>query len=266
MTTSSKASSWPTTNMLDRFLEGDVPSAGGARAHARGWRRGPAQRLPGRLRICQRRTWRSTVSPTSSARSARLPPTGPASRSRPAPTTQDIAPDVDGQPLAFVFKTDRRPVRRPALVVQGAVGNREARRSSREPADRLRRAAARALRAAWQRPRSPVNERPGRRPRRGPEAVRDRDRGDMSAPERHAGPRRDDRATSPGARQSRSRLARKPTTTSSGRRSNDCRRQNTCSRSSAATRRSRRCFGVPARPISRSRRCARYSDQSGDAF
>ena len=75
-----------------------------ARAHA-GARRRRRLGVPGGVRLGHDRRRRSTGSPTSSARSARRPSTARRSRSGPATTEVEIAPDPSGDPLAFVFKT-----------------------------------------------------------------------------------------------------------------------------------------------------------------
>ena len=118
-TSSSRRSSRATTSSSSATCRGDVPTVDGAGAHA-----GPrGARRPRSSRCCSARrspASASTAWPTSSARSARRPPTG-RSRSTPATAVVDVAADAAGQPLAFVFKTIADPVRRPALAVQGAV-------------------------------------------------------------------------------------------------------------------------------------------------
>ena len=164
---------------------GEVPDdmedarAPGPRQPGRGHRRGrrrPARALPRRRRARRSRS-SSTRSPTASTRPrcsrscAARPPTevaidrladficeiGPSParppagrRSRPGDTTVEVAPDPDGPAARLRVQDHRRPVRRPHLAVQGAVGHDPARRPPRQHPHRHRRAAARPVHAAGQ--------------------------------------------------------------------------------------------------------------------
>ena len=131
-TTSSRASSSADDELLERYLDGEVPSRRGARAHARPRRAATARcsrsccgsaadrrrhRPPGRLHLRDRPV-------------ARRP-----ARHGHAPATSEVEVAADaGRPAARLrVQDDRRPVRRPALAVQGAVGHDQARRPPRQP-------------------------------------------------------------------------------------------------------------------------------------
>ena len=107
-TTSSRASSWPTTTLLERYLEGDVPSVEELEhtlADGRGRRPRSFPVVCGSA-VDRRRP--STAWPTSSARSARRPLDRPVTVVA-GDTETEVAADAGGQPLAFVFKTIADP-------------------------------------------------------------------------------------------------------------------------------------------------------------
>ena len=123
-TTSSRASSSADDDLLERYLDGDMPVGRGARAHARPRRRDGhassrwcAARPPSqhRRRPAGRLHLRDRPLPARPARR---------SRSRPATPPSTVAADPAGEPLALVFKTIADPYVGPGHPVQGAVGHR----------------------------------------------------------------------------------------------------------------------------------------------
>ncbi len=209
-TTWSRASWWPTTPCSSATSTGDVPALDELEhALTLGHRDAPAS-----SRWCAARPpprWASTGWPTSWWRS--VPP--PADR----PTTVHGRRHRGGggrrprRPAARLRVQDhRRPVRRPGVAAQGAVGHDPQRRPPRQQPHRHRRAAPRPLRRPGQGPRA-GRLAGGRRHRRRGQAVRHRHR-------RHAGPQGPARAGSPRS-SSPSRCSpsrwwprRRPTTTS----------------------------------------------------
>ena len=97
----------PTTTLLERYLEGDVPSVEGARAHPGGGRGHGARSS----RSCAARPPRASAStawPTSSARSARRPPTGRRHGRSPVTPTTEVAADPERR-AAGLRVQDRSP-------------------------------------------------------------------------------------------------------------------------------------------------------------
>ena len=129
-------------------------------------------RPPGRLHLRDRPVARSTGPPVDGR--------------RPATPTVEVAPDPDGQPLAVRVQDDRRPVRRPALAVQGAVGHDPPRRPPRQPAAPAPTSGCTACSRCGARSTSRSTEVAGRRHRRGGQAGRHRHRR-HARPEGHAG-------------------------------------------------------------------------------
>ena len=207
--------------LLERFLDGDMPSPAELE-HTLAVGVAAASVFPVVCGSASDARRRSTGSPTSSARSARRPPTGPASRSRAGTTTQEIAPDPDGQPLAFVFKTIADPyVGQLSLfkVLSGTV----------KPDDHL------VTRAPAPTSGCTRSSRCGARTKTRVTSV---PAGDLAAVSKLSATATGDTlapkgtpvhvatiAPPPPCWPSRSRRARKPTTTSSGRPCNDCRRK-----------------------------------------
>ncbi len=159
--------------MLERFLEGDIPSPSELE-HTLATGVAAATVFPV---VCG-----SAATAVAIDRLADfICEIGPSPADRPgvdviaAGSEQLVSPDPNGQAARVRLQDDRRPLRRPALAVQGAVGHGEARRSPREPAHRVRRAVARALRDAGQGA-GPGDERACGRHRRGGQAVGHRNR------------------------------------------------------------------------------------------
>ena len=137
-------------DLLERYLDGDMPIARGARAHARPRRR----RRPRCSRSCAARPSRRVGIDRLADFICEIGPSParpPAGRRCSAGDTEQRGRARPDRPAAGVrVQDDRRPLRRPALAVQGAVGHDPARRPPRQPAHRHRRAAARAVHAARQ--------------------------------------------------------------------------------------------------------------------
>ena len=156
------------------------------------------------VRLGRDRRRASTGSPTSSARSARRPPTvrrvdGDRRRHR----AVEVAADADGRAAGVRVQDDRRPLRRPASRCSRCC---RARSSPTTTSSNPRTGTDERLHGLFTlrgKEQEPVTERARRRHRRGGEALRHRDRRHARA-EGHAGARRADRAAAAGARASRS--------------------------------------------------------------
>ena len=156
------------------------------------------------------------------------------------------------RPAARVrVQDDRRPVRRPALAVQGAVGHGEARRPPRQPAIERPTSGCTAsshLRGKEQQPASTACVAGDIARRR--EAVQHRHRRHAGA-QGHARAGRRHRATTGRARPGHQGPHRRPTTTSCPSPLQRLQAEDPAlRRSSATTRPIRRCCGAPARPTS----------------
>ena len=237
-------------DLLERYLEGDVPSPEELE-HTLGGRR---RRGAASSRSCAARPRRKWPIDRLADFICEIGPS-PADRPGIAVTAGDdrrrtSRPTPDGQPLAFVFKTIADPyVGQLSLfkVLSGTVKPDDHLVNPRTGADE-RLHALFTLRGKDQ---DPVTSVPA---------------GDIAAvaklsatahrrharAEGHAGPRRGDRAAARRCSPSPSRPAPRPTRTSSGRPSTACRRRTRRSCSSATTRPTRRCCGASARPTWRS--------------
>ena len=267
-----------------RTTDGEIPDeldgarAPGARQPRRGHRRRrrrAARALP-RRRRARASTSSSTRSPSGvadatvfpvvcgSATTRRRRSTGwPTSSARSAPRPLDrrrvevhgrrlraveVAPDAERPAARLRVQDDRRPLRRPALALQGAVGHGEARR----PPRRTRASGAderlHGLFTLRGKEQDAVTSVAGRRHRRGGQAGRHR------APATRS-PRRARRCASPASSRPPPVLAHRGPAAHPGRRRQARHRARTASRtrtrrscSSATTRPTRRCCGAPARP------------------
>ena len=199
-------------DLLERYLEGDVPTVERARAHP-GPRRRRRHRVPGGVRLGRHRRRRRPPGRLHLRDRARRPLDRPPVVVRAGDTDAEVKPDPSGQPLAFVFKTIADPYVGQLSLFKVLSGTIRPTTTWSTP-HRARRAPPRPVPAAGQGAARRSTEVVGRRHRRGGQAGRHPHRR-HARPQGHAGDgRRPSSRPDRRARPSPSGPAPRPTTTS----------------------------------------------------